>query len=107
MVLPFCFCFVFCLHYFSQLKICKALLNHWETALYKYIVIVLSIQTAENALTVMLRLSDRAAYLLLVPQGRVLIGGRALISFLRNNVNVLNKTLIQYEPPLIGPLRVL
>ena len=36
-------------------------------------------------ITVMIRFSARGAYLLLVPQGRVLIRDRALISFLRNN----------------------
>ena len=38
-----------------------------------------------NLSTVMVRISARGAYLLLVPQWRALIRDRALISFLRNN----------------------
>ena len=38
-----------------------------------------------NLSTVMIRISARGAYLLLVPQWRALIRDRALISFLRNN----------------------
>ena len=46
-----------------------------------------------NLSTVMIRISARGAYLLLVPQWRALIRDRALISFLRNNRMLKTKLL--------------
>ena len=47
-----------------------------------------------NLSTVMIRISARGAYLLLVPQWRALIRDRALISFFEKQPNAQNKTLI-------------
>ena len=51
----------------------------------KWILTNLFIAVLANLSTVMIRISARGAYLLLVPQWRALIRDRALISFLRNN----------------------
>ena len=51
----------------------------------KWILTNFFVAVLANLSTVMIRISARGAYLLLVPQRRALIRDRALISFLRNN----------------------
>ena len=59
----------------------------------KWILTNFFVAVLANLSTVMIRISARGAYLLLVPQWRALIRDRALISFLRNNRMLKTKLL--------------